>query len=134
MPSIVGRYTFSAFGADCLRLVREGRPYVVSDSESDVRTEPVRDSYRTTRIRSVICVSLRKGARFVAAMAVHQSTPRHLRADEIEVVQQVANRCWESIERTRVTRALQEREQRFRYLADSIPQMVWTAGPDGLIE
>jgi PAS domain S-box-containing protein len=108
VPSIVGRYTFAGFGAECLRLMRKGEPYVVSDSETDDRTEQVRDSYRLTLIRSVICVSLLKEGRFVAAMAVHQTTPREWQQHEVEVVQQVASRCWESIERTRVARELQE--------------------------
>jgi PAS domain S-box-containing protein len=32
------------------------------------------------------------------------------------------------------TSALQESEKRFRHLADSMPQMVWTARPDGLLD
>lgn len=134
VPSIVGRYTFGAFGDECLRLMREGQPYVVFDSETDWRTAVVRDSYRATRIRAVICVPLLKRSRFVAALAVHQTQPRVWRTDEVELVQQVANRCWESIERTRVTRELEDREQRFRFLAESIPQIVWTTGPDGAVE
>lgn len=114
VASIVGRYTFAQFGAECLRLMRAGEAYVVTDSEVDPRTTAVRESYRMTRIRSVICVSLRKSGRFVAAMAVHQITPRTWTLDEVELVQLVASRCWESIERTRVTRELRESERRLR--------------------
>jgi PAS domain S-box-containing protein len=135
VPSIVGRYTFTQFGAECLRLMREGRPYIVEDSETDPRIDSaVLESYRLTLIRSVICVSLLKAGKFVAAMAVHQATPRQWRNDEVELVQLVANRCWESIERVHVTREVREREQRFRFLAECIPQMVWTATPDGMID
>ena len=35
-------------------------------------------------------------------MAVQAVAPRAWRADEVELVQQVASRCWESIERARV--------------------------------
>jgi PAS domain S-box-containing protein len=45
VPSIVGRYTFTQFGAECLRLMREGEAYVVSDSETDERTEVVVSPY-----------------------------------------------------------------------------------------
>jgi PAS domain S-box-containing protein len=132
--SIVGRYTFTQFGDECRRLMRDGKPYVVEDSETDPRVDKVRDAYRLTSIRSVICTPLLKAGRFVAAMAVHQTTPRHWRQDEVEIVQLVANRCWESIERVHVTRELRQREQRFRFLAESIPQMVWTATPDGMLD
>jgi len=133
VPSIVGRYKFAQFGEECLRLMRAGQPYVVEDSEIDSRVTDVRESYRSTLIRSVICVSLQKQGRFVAAMAVHQVTPRRWQPDEIELVQQVANRCWESIERARVVRELQSSEQQFRTLANTIPNLAWMAYPDGHI-
>ncbi|MBL8209317.1 MAG: PAS domain S-box protein, partial [Bryobacterales bacterium] len=134
VASIVGRYRFREFGEECLRRMREGLPYVVTDAETDAGTEAVREAYRATQIRAVICVSLRKGGRVVAAMAVHQKTPREWTAEDVELVQQVGNRCWESIERSKVARVLKEREERFRFLAESIPQMVWTSGPDGRLQ
>ncbi|HWA24999.1 MAG TPA: PAS domain-containing protein [Lacunisphaera sp.] len=112
VPSIVGRYRFDQFGEDCLRLMREGRPYVVSDTETDPRVGNVRQAYRDTLIRSVICVPLHKAGRFVAAMAVHQTTVREWQPSDVEVVLAVANRCWESIERARIVRVLAASEQR----------------------
>jgi signal transduction histidine kinase/ActR/RegA family two-component response regulator len=114
VPSIVGRYTFTRFGAECLRLMRAGLPFIVSDSEVDPRLQEVRDTYRPTRIRALICVPVLKSGRFVASIAVHQMTPREWRPEEVELVQRVASRCWESIERVRVTRELRESERRLR--------------------
>jgi PAS domain S-box-containing protein len=125
VPSIVGRYRFDQFGADCLRRMRAGEPYVVSDAETDPRTAEVREAYRATKIRSVICVPLRKADRFVAAMAVHQITPRNWLQSEIELVRLVASRCWESIERTRVVRVLAESEQRLRLALETGRLGVW---------
>ncbi|MEO8131164.1 MAG: PAS domain S-box protein, partial [Bryobacteraceae bacterium] len=132
--SIVGRYRFRQFGEECLRLMRAGEPYVVEDAETDVRVAEELASYRMTQIRSVICVPLRKGGRFVAGMAVHQIEPRRWKPEEVELVRLVADRCWESIERARVTRELRESEYRYRFLAQSIPQMVWTATPAGALD
>jgi PAS domain S-box-containing protein len=114
VPSTVGRYAFSQFGAECLRLMRSDEPYIVTDSETDPRAAQVRDAYRSARIRSVICVPLKKKGRFVAGMAVHQITPREWTDDEVELVQRVASRCWESIARTRVARELRESERFLR--------------------
>jgi signal transduction histidine kinase/ActR/RegA family two-component response regulator len=103
--SIVGRYRFRQFGAECLRLMRAGQPYVVEDSATDPRLDADdRTAYELTAIRSVICVPIRKLDRFVAAMAVHAKTVRAWSSAEVELVQQVASRCWESIERARVER------------------------------
>jgi PAS domain S-box-containing protein len=106
--SIVGRYRFTDFGAECLRSMRAGEAYIVEDSETDPRTQSVLDAYRKAQIRAVVCVPLLKAGRFSAAMAVHQSQPRRWQLDEVELVQLVASRCWESIERARVTRELRD--------------------------
>ena len=53
-------------------------------------------------------------------LAVHSALPRNWRADEIELVQLVADRCWESIARARAVRALADSESRYRLLFDSI--------------
>lgn len=37
-------------------------------------------------------------------------------------------------DRMRAERALRESEERFRHLADAMPQIVWTANPDGYID
>jgi GAF domain-containing protein len=103
VPSIVGRYRFRQFGEECLRLMRSGQPYVVEDAETDARIRfDDRPAYLLTSIRAVVCVPILKSERFVAAMAVHMHTPRVWAASEIELVQRVASRSWESIERTRV--------------------------------
>ncbi|MBC8119530.1 MAG: GAF domain-containing protein, partial [Burkholderiaceae bacterium] len=103
VQSIVGRYRFRQFGAECLRLMRAGEAYVVEDAQTDPRLDDDdRTAYTLTAIRAVICVPILKSGRFVAAMAVHMNEPRSWSKGEVELVQQVASRCWESIERTRI--------------------------------
>lgn len=134
VPSIIGRYAAADFGAEFLRLSQSGVPYVVEDSETDDRTTDVRESYRQTQIRSVVSVSLIKGGKFVAGMAVHQVSPRQWQASEVRLVGMVANRCWESIERNRITRELHESEAKFRTITNAMPQLVWTARADGFVD
>ena len=105
LDSIVGSYRFREFSAECLRLMRAGKPFVVDDSERDERvSEDDRRAYRQTGIAGVICASIIKRGRFVAAMAVHTKAPRAWQPWEVDLVQQVASRCWESIERARIER------------------------------
>jgi PAS domain S-box-containing protein len=125
VPSIVGRYRFAQFGAECLRLMRAGLPFVVNDAETDPRVAEMRESYRATQIRAVICVPLHKAGRFVAAMAVHQNIVRAWQASEVETVIAVANRSWESIERARVVRVLAESEERLSLAVDTGRLGVW---------
>ena len=105
---LVGQPTLSQFGADFVRRMRAGDPFVVTDSEEDPRCASAVDSYRQAAIRSLICAPLHKAGRLVAALAVHDTSPRRWREDEVELVQTVAARCWESIERSRILHDLHE--------------------------
>lgn len=135
VPSIVGRWPVAAFGKECVRQMLANESYVVFDTDQDPRIGPEDlPAYRATTIRAVICVPLHKAGKFTAAMAVHQTSPRHWSEEDIELVQLVVARCWESLERTRTVRRLQQSEQRLRFMAESMPQKIFTAKPDGEID
>src|SRR4051812_23613571 len=65
--------------------------------------------------------SLAKRERFVAAMAVHDVRPRKWHADEVELLQTVASRCWESIERARAEAELRIQWRSFDTLISNVP-------------
>ena len=131
VPSMVGRYRLDDFGADFRRCTEENRPFVVEDVERTGVDEAQRAAYRQVQIRAMAAAPLHKAGRFVGGMAVHQATPRRWTAAEVELLQHVASRCFESIERARIERALRESEAGFRRLADAMPQIVFAADPDG---
>ena len=82
---------------------------------------------------SIVASTLRDG-RLVAMIAVHCATPRTWRPEEIELVEITANRCWESIARARAARVIEASERRYRVVADAMPQLVWTADADGVVD
>ena len=133
VDSIVGRYAFSDFGAEVLRLMRADLPYVNPDVDMHhVTAGADLTAYRLTKIQAVICVPVRKNKRFVAAMAVHQAVPRQWSADEIELVGEVVMRCWETLDRIRSEQALREANQRLSLALSSGDQgnWSWNAGTD----
>ncbi len=125
--SMVGRFAMSAFGGQALRLMRDNQPYVVDDIEVQAPAGMDLTAYRQTDIRAIVCVPLHKGGRFVAAMGVHQNTPRHWSPEEIELVRVVTNRCWESLERARAEWNLRESEERLRLALDAAEMGAWEA-------
>jgi PAS domain S-box-containing protein len=133
VKSIVGVYKFSDFGVEVHERMLANKPYVVYDIDSH---QPAVDValYRQTQIQAVICVPLHKSGRFVASLAVHQARSRIWTADEIQIVQAVASRCWESIERARIARELRDREQRYRTFVDTVSSVVWLCDSDGKLE
>ena len=134
IPTMVGHYDMADFGADFIADMRAGEAYVVNDIEK--QQPPIGDlaAYRAIRIRAAVCVPLLKGGRVVAGMAAHQATPRRWTRFEVELLEQTASRCYESIERARIERSLRESERRFRDLADSMPQIVFSADAEGNVD
>jgi PAS domain S-box-containing protein len=128
--SLVGMLRFSDFGAEVLQLMRTNKPYIVYDIDTHMPTVDV-SIYRDTQIQAIVCVPLHKGGRFVAAMAVHQATPRVWTPDEVQLVREVASRCWESIERARVARHYRDSEQRYRTFVDTVSSVVWLTDSAG---
>lgn len=131
VPSIVGRYRFADFSAECLALMRANVPFVVVDSEGDPRTALVREAYRHTSIRAVICVPVCRNARLVAAMAVHSVTVREWTEHEVALVHRVANRYWESIARMRASRELREQWAIFDAALSHTPDFTYIFDLDG---
>ncbi|MEN3944090.1 PAS domain S-box protein [Prosthecobacter sp. SYSU 5D2] len=134
VPSLLGRYFFTRFGSDVLRSMQADVTYIVEDIEHHQPAPEDLAVYEAASIRALICVPLHKDGRFVAKMAVHQKTPRRWTQAEVGLVQHVANRCWEALERVRVTRELEESETRFRQIAEVTPQVVWLARPNGGVD
>ncbi|HEX6239541.1 MAG TPA: GAF domain-containing protein, partial [Polyangiales bacterium] len=134
VPSIVGRWPVAAFGPRCAADMLAGRAYVVDDVESDPDIGPEHlPAYRATTIRAVVCVPLCKSGIFSAAMAVHQTSARRWTSNEVELVSLVVARCWEALERARVTRTLRESEARYRAMVEASPECVMLVAADGTL-
>jgi PAS domain S-box-containing protein len=114
VPSLVGHYGLNDFGAEFLRLSQAGLPFIIEDAETDPRTQSKLSSYRRAQIRAGISIPLLRAGQLCSVMSVHHNLPRRWRQEEIELLQLVAGRCWESIERARVSRELHELNDRLK--------------------
>jgi PAS domain S-box len=132
---LTGRFHFRDFGSDLLDCLHENRPWVVQDIQ--VHAPPPRfadPAYRHSGLRATLSAPLHKGGKLVAVVGVHQLQPRVWTAAEIELVRLVAARCWESMERASAQSDLARSAARLRELADAMPQIVFTATPDGHVD
>jgi PAS domain S-box-containing protein len=134
VPSIVGRWPASSFGPQCLEQLRAGKPFVSNDtynpSELSPEHRPIHDALH---IRAVVCVPLLKQGKLTAAMAVHQATPRRWTPQEIALTSVVVARCWEALERARVSRTLRESEARYRAIIEHSPECVKLMSSEGTL-
>ena len=103
----IEQHRLSQFSAMIRDRLCDGRTAVVEDAERDAHAATSLPFYRLAGIRSLIFAPVQATGRRAALLMVHQSTPREWRREEVEVVQLVASRCWEAVERLRVTRQIQ---------------------------
>jgi PAS domain S-box-containing protein len=105
-----------AFGLAVIADLRAGRTLVVEDCLTDPRTqdEAYAATWASIGCRSLIVAPLIRDGRFRAILYAHEATPRHWTTTEVRLVERVALRTWDAVERARVERELRENEQRLR--------------------
>ncbi|MEZ0266515.1 MAG: GAF domain-containing protein [Phycisphaerae bacterium] len=133
VASTVGEYVLALFGTRAAADQRAGRTLVVNDVDRELSAADGGAMFSAIGIKAIVCCPLVKGGRLTAMMAVHQSTPRQWTADEVALVEAVVERCWAYIERGRAVRDLARGEAELRLMTDAVPQIVWTALPDGTV-
>lgn len=103
VPSIVGRHQLNSFGPAMVQGWLQGKLWRVDDVETDPRPD-VRAgiaAYRSIGIRGAVYPPLIRGGRLVGAIAVQSAGPRHWTDEEAALVQEVADRTWDALERAR---------------------------------
>ena len=81
----------------------QGRTFVVEDWDQDLPelTEPVRAARRAAMMRAAITVPLLKDGRLLAMLSAVDPIPRRWTTDEVELVEELAERVWASVSRAR---------------------------------
>jgi PAS domain S-box-containing protein len=126
VASVVGRHSFLAFGERHCALLRRGGIFRLEDTDDGYLSKPERPAYDAMRIRAAVSVPLIKQDRLIAVLSVHQNRPRVWTDAEVLLMQEVAERTWAAVERTRAEWALSRSEEKYRSLFESIDEGVAT--------
>ncbi|HLU48829.1 MAG TPA: PAS domain S-box protein, partial [Planctomycetota bacterium] len=105
-------------------------PIAVADVLTDQSLETVRDTITGEGIRALAFVPLIHDDRVLGKFMVYYDQPHNFSPDELRLAETIANQVAFAIHRSQTDEALRESEERFRRLADSMPQIVWTALPN----
>lgn len=130
--SILGTSPLSSFGPALLDDLRAGRTAVITDSATDSRTASAFETtYQHLGIRSFIAAPILKQGRLVSVLSVNMAAPRAWTEDEVELVDEVAERTWlaiqitaEAQERRRAETALRAAEAQLRLVTDAAPLLI----------
>jgi PAS domain S-box-containing protein len=104
-----------AFGPSVIAELRAGRTLVVEDCLDDPRAGTHHAAtWASIGCRSLIVTPLIKEGRFRAILYVHEAAPRHWTSTEVMLVERVAHRTWDAVERARIEKDLRNREATLR--------------------
>ncbi|HEY9695921.1 MAG TPA: PAS domain S-box protein [Trichocoleus sp.] len=121
--SVVGKHHMDSFGADIIAELKQGKTIVVDDVNRDPRTAGAgAATFAAIETQSLLCVPLVKQGRFVALLVLHHAAPRRWTADNVALMERIAEKTWLAVERSRAEADLRESEARLQ-LALNIGRM-----------
>ncbi|MDB5743793.1 MAG: putative histidine kinase, hybrid [Polaromonas sp.] len=112
VPSSAGVYALELFGPQATANLRRGQTLIVRDVDRELGEAGGGRMFNAIGVKAIICAGLNKDSRLVAMMAVHQAAPRDWTQNDIDLVQEVVERCWAHIERVRDSAVLREQDRR----------------------
>lgn len=103
MRSNVGVHHLDSFGPAFIADLKRGLTIVIDDVREDIRTNlpEATQTFARAGIRAFLNVPLIKDGALVAVLAVHNGVARPWTADEVSLVEEVAERTWAAVERAR---------------------------------
>jgi PAS domain S-box-containing protein len=105
LESLSGRHKFASLGDTYVERIERGEVVVVPDVETHPLTAGNCD-WAAIGVQSLLNVPLLDNGRLAAMVYAHQSRRRCWTADEVSLVQEVADRTWEAMSRARAVEAL----------------------------
>jgi PAS domain S-box-containing protein len=116
-----------AFGPPAAAELRAGRVVVVEDCLADPRTmgETVAATWASIGIRALVVAPLVKAGTLTAFLYAHDTGPRRWSDSEVELVREVAERTWATVERARAEAERREGEARLRLAVAAGRMAVW---------
>ena len=124
-----------AEGSACAQAMERGDRIVIEDVELDPAYGPHRQVAAAAGYRGVQSTPLKsRDGRVVGMLSTHFRRPHRPSERDERLLDLYARHAADLIERIRFEEALRSSEAQFRQLADAMPQIVWTARPDGFLD
>ncbi len=125
VPSLVGDYTYQDYGFDLLTGFRAGRTLVMADTATDDHlSEAEKQAYAAIAIGATVDTPLLSDGKLMMILFVHHRQAHNWSADELSLLEQVADRTWLAIERVQAEAALRQSEERYRQLSADLDTQV----------
>jgi signal transduction histidine kinase/ActR/RegA family two-component response regulator len=119
VASVAGVYKISDYAEAARNEMQAGRIVVNCDSKSDPRTAAdYEKTYEANGERAYIAVPLLRDGLWVAELWISDDVPRQWSAQDVALLQSIAEHAWTAVEKLRVNAALRESEALMRRLRE----------------
>ena len=116
LPSQAGRFRWTELGGSRTDEILKGGTLFVNDTSTEPHSAAEREALQAAGIGAYICPLLVKDGRFVASFGIHSREPRVWTADEIALVQDVADRIWTTLEYRKAEAELRANQEHLHFL------------------
>jgi PAS domain S-box-containing protein len=125
LPPMVGTFRQQDFG----KRLHEGYRAGLTQISHDIHTDPTitadeRNVIAGAGFNAYVAVPFLKNGQWLATLAVHSIAPRKWTQNEIDIIQETAERTWEAVERARVEASLRDSETRYKNEAGRLHAML----------
>jgi PAS domain S-box-containing protein len=128
------KYPMTNYSDDHVERHSRGEPILSFDVASDPELiEVMRERFLSFGVRAFASVPLVKRGKLTAVMAAQQFAPRRWTEAEVQLLHEVAERTWATLERAEAAAALRESEQLFRTVTEAHPIPVVIAQDSGIV-
>jgi PAS domain S-box-containing protein len=133
MVSLAGQArVLDAFGPEVIAELRAGRTLVVEDCRTDPRTAHAEylPTWESIGTRALIVSPLVSDGRLSAILYVHAAEPRRWADLDVNLVEEVATRTWDGVQRAQAEGAYRESEARLRSVLNGMGENFALLDPD----
>lgn len=121
---LIGSYSLKGFGTGNIARLREGATVVCHDVQSETSSSP--GLYGGIDTRALVSVPLMRGGRWRATLFVQHRDVRHWSDEDVRLIEQVAIRLCDALERLRAEAALKLTTKRFELALENSPIAVFS--------
>ena len=124
---IEGRYRVSDYGPALLHALLAGRTVVNGDVAHDsTLSDAERAAHAAIQVGAAVDLPLMKDGRLVAVLFMHFREAHPFTAEEVSLLEALAERTWEAVERARAEAALRASEAQLRLAVDVAELGTWS--------
>ena len=119
---IEGSYRLQDYGQKLLTMFQAGENQVVSDMQTDGGySEAEKVAWAHMKIVAHLGIPILKNGQLVAALGVHQTTPRQWTPEDIALAREIAERTWAAVAHARAESKLQAKEEQLSQMLQMMP-------------